>query len=294
MPALASLLHEFCAAVDQPIVFVDLNLRVLQTNQAFRDQLHVKADEVEQAPLFSLPDGTWNGPELQRMLCEQERQPYGVFASSEIAWTLGQSTEETVCVSVYFVTEFENDEPTEILIAIRRQTGAQEDSSKLAEIGKLLSQATAIPAPGLYFRQILELCLFAVCEMTGWPIGHFWLIPEEKNKRFVPSDVWRCPENSETSHLRQATRTAGVSSEPGFPEQVVQTRQLIWLDELAHFDDSHRREILQSLGSRTAIGVPVHVGGRARAVLEFFDTKSVPRSTEIVRFCTQICQLAGR
>lgn len=294
MPALASLLHKFCSVIDQPIVFVDTNLNVIQTNPVFRKLLKISEKHGEQISLFSLPDGNWNSPELKQMLCEQERTPYGVIASSEIEWTLGECEGETICVMVYSITEFENDEPTQFLLVIRQNSDSPEQRAKQTEIGKLLSQATAIPSPRQYFKQTLELCLFAVGEMTGWPIGHIWFMPEIQNHQLVSSDMWRNSSDRDILPMRKLTQDSIFTAESGFPGMISQARKLLWIENIQELIDPHRQEVMKSMGIRSAIGFPVHVGGQVRAILEFFDTKSAPHSEQIVQLCSQISQLAGR
>jgi two-component system CheB/CheR fusion protein len=58
------------ATVREPVLVLDADLRVVTTNEAFRDRFGVSADETSGRLLYDLGNGQWNIPELRRLLEE--------------------------------------------------------------------------------------------------------------------------------------------------------------------------------------------------------------------------------
>ena len=294
MSALASFLQKFCSSADQPILFLDAELIIIKASPAFCAGIGLTTDQVEGEELFSLPDGVWNGQELRDLIDEQNLQPFGMLASSPLEWGLGSNCRQLFSINAYYIQELSNEDPPQILLAFRQQNASREQQQREAELAKYLSQATTISSNASILELTLEMCLHAITQISGYPIGHAYLVPDSIKEPLVSTDVCRVSQEFEASHLLQEFTELEIFSGDRLPGEVWRSRQSRWVESIEEEPASAWVDATEGMCLKSAFAIPFLVGGRIRAIMEFFDSESKPRSSDIIRFCTQISRRAGR
>src|ERR1700704_6275584 len=80
----------------------------------------------------------------------------------------------------------------------------------------LLGEVTALAAETKSVADVLQLCLDAVCELSGWPVGHAYVPSEDSSLELVPTAIWHV-EDEKYERLRQATMNSRFRSGVGLP-----------------------------------------------------------------------------
>lgn len=121
----------------------------------------------------------------------------------------------------------------------------------------------------------------AVCEGTGWPIGHAWLLGPTG---WRSSGAWHFTGNASApttvaTTLRETTAMTDLGSGRGIVAAVLHLQSCRFLPGLEGLGSPLRQAQANALGLRGVVGVPVHSGAgasrRVSGVLEFITTNEV-------------------
>jgi PAS domain S-box-containing protein len=139
-----------------------------------------------------------------------------------------------------------------------------------------------------------KLALRAVCELTGWPVGHLCLPDPVDPDVFVTSGVWVTRADEDFPTLRRVTAGTRFPPGVGLVGVVAETRAPAWMADVnadPNFVRAHRGE---DLGIASAIGLPVPGSQGVTAVLEFFSRRHMPLDPELLRVMGTIGDQLGR
>ncbi len=120
-------------------------------------------------------------------------------------------------------------------------------------------------------EEALRVVLQEVCRYTGWPEGHAYTL-DAASGELERAMVWRSSFEDPDKHVEptDAARDLLMEHSRGDPGRVVATGKAIWIADASKDPEFARARLLRKLGLHGAIGIPVRVGGRVQAVLEFF------------------------
>jgi diguanylate cyclase (GGDEF)-like protein len=135
--------------------------------------------------------------------------------------------------------------------------------------------------------------LRAVCDYTGWQVGHAYIILES-TAELRDTHVWCVDNGDDYAPLRKATEDIRFAEGVGLPGQVVETGRPVWPGQLAEADDLPRQAVFAQCGIHGAFGFPVFAGEALVAVLEFFATRPVPRDPALLNVMADIGTQLGR
>jgi PAS domain S-box-containing protein len=137
---------------------------------------------------------------------------------------------------------------------------------------RMMFEIAAMAAEADSLEAALERALTAICTITGWPVGHVFIVPENDEEALISTPVWVELEQDAAADLRAATE--GITFMPGIglPGRIQQSGEPLWITDTK--DDENF--VRQGLGYRGAFGFPLRYEGRTIAILEFF-AKDVTR-----------------
>lgn len=133
-----------------------------------------------------------------------------------------------------------------------------------------LSRLTTLAAESSSFERVMSSCLEAVCEITGWSLGHAFSYAAGDDEGLVDTGIWHACEPLDFAPLEQATRAIRFGPGIGLPGRVVETRLPVWITDIEHDPNFPRARVARLLGLHAAFAFPVLSGTRTIAVLEFF------------------------
>jgi PAS domain S-box-containing protein len=183
-------------------------------------------------------------------------------------------------------------------IPAREGTGSANTGASLESEAHVVALWQAIASAADHAETLEEAsqeCLDAVCHLTGWPVGHLYLV---RNDDLVSTSVWHLQEPERFAALRRATAATRLTIGRGLPSEVLATRQPVWIDDLSLHPNFPRARVAGELGVRSAFAFPVILGSQVVAVLEFFSPAHVALDQALLdlvaRVGSQLSRVAER
>lgn len=119
----------------------------------------------------------------------------------------------------------------------------------------------------------------AVCDYTGWQVGHAYVYSEEK-KALVHLDVWTLPEDNAYTPFRATSEAMQFEPGQGFIGEVYKDATPMWILDVAHSNIYLRKNTAMEAGIKTAFAFPITVGRKSVAVMEFYSNEAkIPDQT---------------
>jgi PAS domain S-box-containing protein len=177
---------------------------------------------------------------------------------------------------------------------ITRRRQAQRVFKREARRATLLHQVTSLAAETNSVSDVLQLCLDAVCELTGWPVGHAYVPAEDGSLELVPTAIWHI-EGDKFEQLRRATMEMRYRPGMGLPGYIWQTKELHWIPDVSRPEANFPRfRTLSELNVGSAFGVPIKSGDSVIAVLEFFTDALIERDPQVLVVARTFGEQVGR
>tara|TARA_R110002095_G_scaffold142965_1_gene123799 strand:- start:10305 stop:13715 length:3411 start_codon:yes stop_codon:yes gene_type:complete len=154
----------------------------------------------------------------------------------------------------------------------------------------LLQQASFSSSTTDALEDALRICVTNLCEITGWPVGHAFVLNKAGN-RLVSSRIWHFANNNNFCVLQTVSEQVALSRGEDLPGQVWERGEALWITDLEHDEHIIRRGENLNLGVRSAFGFPVKLDGEIIAVVEFFNTQQTPLDLNILAFARSVGNL---
>ncbi len=140
---------------------------------------------------------------------------------------------------------------------------------------------------------VLRGGLAAVCEFSGWPIGHAWVAAAD-GRGFVSSGLWFLDDESKYLRFRAASEATRFTNEAGgIVGRVIASRQPAWIADVEQSPLVLRQEAVVEAGLHAACGFPILFEQEIEAVLEFFSPETVAPDPQFLEFLGQVGALLG-
>lgn len=156
---------------------------------------------------------------------------------------------------------------------------------------RLLQQASALATGADSLEEGLRTCLHAMCSITGWPVGHVWLLGSS-GTQLQSTEIWQMANPRSADGLRRQSHGLQAAPGEGLPGLIWQTHEPQWVSgsaqdvRLVDRDDDP-----QAL--RSAFGFPVLVNGDVEVVLEFFSPEPITPDPALLLMVQTIGNLLG-
>ncbi len=155
---------------------------------------------------------------------------------------------------------------------------------------QLLFEVTRLAAETDSFDEALRSCLGAICQVTGWPVGHALILNGGRRGELVSTSVWVEAEPGSARALKEATAQMRFSRGTGLPGVILETAEPTWIADI----DSHPNFPRKATGFQAAFGFPVGSEGRLIAVLEFFSKSAHEPDPDLMLIVRALGEQVGR
>lgn len=187
------------------------------------------------------------------------------------------------------------DEEGEIFLGfIRDISGRKAEKARLeaqAREAQLLHRVASLAAESTSSKDVIKTCLDAVCELTGWPLGHAFVPHPEEPDLLKPTEIWS---GDGFEPFREVTSGTRFTHGQGLPGHVWKTGAPLWIEDAAASELFIRTAPDNTLGVRGAFAFPVRAGGRTVAILEFFSDAPQAPDPRLLLTARTIGDQAGR
>jgi PAS domain S-box-containing protein len=146
--------------------------------------------------------------------------------------------------------------------ALRRQAS---EAQLMFDIARLVAEADS-------FESALEEVLAAICKLSGWTVGHAFVVLEGNPRRLMSTAIWHEEEPGAAEPMRIATDAIEFTPNVGLPGTILAQGEPLWVAD----GDADNNFPRASSGFRGAFGFPLKAGGRTIAILEFFAHSPAP------------------
>jgi len=142
--------------------------------------------------------------------------------------------------------------------------------------------------------EAMQICLDEVCILTGWPIGHAYLLAENGDSELTPTQLWHLDKPRKFKAFRQITEDTRFAPGIGLPGRIMVSGKSAWIIDVTKDPNFPRAKYLDDIGLKTAFGFPVLVGKEVAAVFEFFMPEVVEPNEQLLKVMAQIGTQFGR
>jgi PAS domain S-box-containing protein len=148
----------------------------------------------------------------------------------------------------------------------KRAEEALRKNTAFLELSKVVA-AAANEAVSL--EDALQICLDEVCAFSGWPVGHVYMT-DESDSVLTPTKIWHFDDLRRFEAFHRVTMTTRFASGEGLPGRVLRERTPLWIEDVTKDANFPRAKAGVDISVKGAFAVPIIVGSRVAAVLEFF------------------------
>ena len=135
---------------------------------------------------------------------------------------------------------------------------------------KLLAQIAAVSNEATTIEEAMQVAVNQVCAYTGWAVGHVYALSQDSESDLFSMSVWSAQNPERLAPFKKLSEMTRFSAGVGLPGRVLASGKPVWIEDLSQDSNCPRAKMAEECGLRAAFGIPVLVGKRVAAVLEFF------------------------
>jgi PAS domain S-box-containing protein len=139
-----------------------------------------------------------------------------------------------------------------------------------------------------------QIAIDAICEVTGWEVGHFYSLDPDDPSRLLPTTVWRIGDSARDREFRRITEQMPMPRGIGLSGRVFATGEPVWIKDVTKDSNCPRAQKAVDIGVKAAFGVPVLSGPAVLGVLEFFNRDPLEPDAPLLRVLAQVGIQLGR
>jgi PAS domain S-box-containing protein len=182
-----------------------------------------------------------------------------------------------------------------VLAAVVTERGAAERALEREVAFVRLLQDVAVAANEAHTAEhALRTSIAEVCRVTGWPVGHVYLVAADEPDVLRPSTIWHDDGPSPHQAFRRVTEATTLRRGVGLPGRVLATKRSAWVLDVTRDANFPRAGAATESGLHAGLAFPVPIGADVAAVLEFFSPDAVAPSDALLDVLTHIGTQLGR
>jgi len=288
-------LRKLSQAVEQSpasIVITDLNGEIEYVNPKFLQVTGYRLEEViGENPRF-LKSG-YSSPKMYKKMWETISAGHiwrGEFhnkkKNSELYWELASISpikDRNGVVSHYLAVKEDITRRKETEIKLEKEGMFNQ---LLTDVAVASNEATAM-------ENASKVCLDRVCKLTGWPIGHLYVV-NENSSGLTPSGIWHLDDPDRFSVFKEVTEATSFSPGEGLPGRVLSSGQPLWIVDVNKDPNFPRARHVDNLGVKAGFGFPILMGENIVGVLEFYSPEAVEPDEKLLDIMSNIGTQLGR
>jgi PAS domain S-box-containing protein len=158
---------------------------------------------------------------------------------------------------------------------------------------QLLHRSVAMASETGDFKEALQRCVDAVCELAGWPVGHVYL-PGADGKVLESSSIWHIEDRGAYEAFREVTVETPFAAGVGLPGRIWKTGEPHWIVNVLEDSNFPRAELCEHIGVKGAFGFPIKIHNQIVAVLEFFAADEMEKDEKLIVLARSLGEQVGR
>jgi PAS domain S-box-containing protein len=146
-------------------------------------------------------------------------------------------------------------------------------------------------------REVLQHALDAVCETMAFPVGHALVIYDDEPELAKPEHILYCKDMKRFTKLFEVSQATSFNPQLGVPGIVLRTGKPVIHDMSPEYGDPKlfpRSAATLEARIKAAIHLPVLVGNKVEAILEFGSDYPVASDQELIATLMAVCERLSR
>ena len=191
----------------------------------------------------------------------------------------------------------EDGDPIEIVGSwsdIDDRKKAEEALIKQTKYIELLERIAVAANEASNIEDALKICLDEVCKLTGWPIGHVYMLSDDDTDVLVSTKLWHFDKSEQFNTFKEVTEKTSFSIGVGLPGRVLSSRKAEWVIDVTKDTNFPRAKLAEDLGVKAAFCFPVLVGDKVVAVLEFYTPEMIEPDKQLLEVMANVGTQLGR
>jgi PAS domain S-box-containing protein len=144
------------------------------------------------------------------------------------------------------------------------------------------------------FTDVLQICLNDICQAIEWPLGHVFAPTFHGSDTFESMGLWHCSDDQAYSEFQTWLGNVKMTSGRGLVGLADGKQAPVWAVDIDQENSELHLPSAARAGLRTAFAVPVIVGGRSVAVLEFMTSERRQADEDLLRAMHQVGLVVGQ
>jgi PAS domain S-box-containing protein len=194
------------------------------------------------------------------------------------------------------VSELRLDDTRAFVGLVRDITQRRESEEKLRQAAleaTLFNEATVIAGEAESFEEAAERLLEIVGKLTGWPLGHVYLVAESGDE-LLPAGIWYRRDPGRFAEFVAVTQRTTFRVGAGLPGRILASQEPSWIVNVQDDPNFPRANLCDDTGLRGAFGFPIIIRGTVKAVLEFFSPERAEEDQRLLMLVRGVAEQAGR
>jgi len=162
------------------------------------------------------------------------------------------------------------------------------------EAAGLLQKITVAANEAPTVEDALQICLDAVCDFTGWPVGHVFLQAEGKTDHLESAGLWHIDNPRKFAAFKRVTQDMHFFLGKGLLSRILANGKPAWVADVSESPLFERAKHVKNIGVKAAFAFPVLTGKDIAAVFEFFSPDALEADQNILDVMAQIGTQLGR
>ena len=137
-------------------------------------------------------------------------------------------------------------------------------------------------------------CLKRICEHTGWPVGHLYLVDNKATPPLVSTTVWhlKTPDRFET--FRSISEAIDFDPGIGLPGRVLANGKPAWITNVNEDPNFPRARLSPDLGVKAGFAFPILIMDEVVGIMEFFSEETAEPKDDLLEVMAHIGAALGR
>jgi hypothetical protein len=159
---------------------------------------------------------------------------------------------------------------------------------------RLLQNVATASNEAMTIEEASITCLKLICNHTGWPIGHLYVLEEDQTDKLIPTKIWHLEDADRFKKFKEVTETTSFTNGTGLPGRVLLSGKPAWIIDVTKDQNFPRAKLAIDIVVRAGFAFPILSGKKVMAVLEFFSDKVVKQDERLLEILAQIGTKLGR
>ena len=169
---------------------------------------------------------------------------------------------------------------------------SQSDLSVAASLVTILQRVAVAANEAATFENAVEVALAAICDHTGWPIGHLYVTDEPGHLR--STTVWHLDNPERCQNFVTVTESMDLDAGAGLPGRVLSKGLPDWIADVRTDANFPRAHAALEIEVAAGFAFPVVVGAEVVGVLEFFAYEPIEPDPRLLSVMANVGSQLGR